>query len=264
MRRPYLFWGILLILLSALFALKAVGLIEYADIWGYFWPLTLTTIGAWMVVSVYIPRTGISENVTLGVDLQQAKEAKVKFSTGVGRMEISAGAQSGQLLSGTKSTGMNISQKMVGDRLEVDVGAGPSIFPFIGPEGGVWRFYLNNSIPLNLEIGSGASSLNLDLSDLKATYVKLETGASSVNLTTPKQAGNTLVDIEAGASSVDIHIPAQVGARIRVREGVSALDIDSSRFQRQDGGIYQSSDFDTSKNKVEISVETGVGKITIK
>ena len=263
MRRGYLFWGFLFILLAALFVLKAVNILDYGDIWNYFWSLALIIGGAWLIIEALIPRSGEGENESMKIDLQGAKKARVKFSTGMGRMMISSGAPAGQILTGTKAVGMSVSTKLIGDQLEIEVGAGPSIMPFIGPSSGVWRFHLNGDIPINLEVGSGASELDIDLSDLQVSYGKLEMGASSVNLTTPKHAGNTSLAIEAGAAKVDIHIPAEVEGRIRIKEGVSALAIDEKRFPRQESGSYQSINFDKAKNRVEMDIEAGVGKITI-
>ncbi len=261
MRRGYLFWGSVLILLAALFLLKAVGFID--DVLGFFWPLALVLLGIWVIVGAYLPK-GFDEGDAFNVDAQGASQAVIKFSSGAGRVEISAGAEAGKIISGTKAAGMSIKQTLVGDKLEVKVESGPSMLPFIGPSSGIWKYQLTKAIPLSLEVEAGASQVKLDLRELRVTYASVETGASSVNITLPENAGNTVVDIEAGAASVDILVPERVGARIRVKEGVSALNVDSTRFPRLEGGYYQNADYDTAANKVDLTIESGVGTIKIR
>jgi hypothetical protein len=76
--------------------------------------------------------------------------------------------------------------------------------------------------------------------------------------------GPSLLDVEAGAASINIRVPEATAARIRVKQGVTALNIDMNRFPQLDSGIYQSSDFDISPNRTEIVVEAGLGSITVK
>jgi hypothetical protein len=109
---------------------------------------------------------------------------------------------------------------------------------------------------------TGASETRLDLDDLQISELRLKTGASSTNVNLPAQAGFTRVMVESGAASVDIRIPQGVAARIRSRGGLSSLSLDRSRFPRT-GDTYQSADYDTALNKVDIDVQMGVGSVTI-
>jgi hypothetical protein len=40
--------------------------------------------------------------------------------------------------------------------------------------------------------------------------------------------------------------------------------VDTNRFPQLDSRLYQSPDFDTAPNRAEISVEAGLGSITVK
>jgi hypothetical protein len=70
--------------------------------------------------------------------------------------------------------------------------------------------------------------------------------------------------VEAGAASINIRVPEVTAGRIRVKEGVTAVNIDTTRFPRLDSGIYQSSNFDASQNRTEITIESGLGSVTVK
>jgi len=110
---------------------------------------------------------------------------------------------------------------------------------------------------------AGASSLDIDLRDVLATHVQLETGASSANVTVPAR-GTSILDVEAGAASVNIHVPESTAARIRVKEGVSAVSVDTNRFPRLDSVMYQSPNFDTAVDRAEINIEAGLGSVSVK
>jgi hypothetical protein len=105
--------------------------------------------------------------------------------------------------------------------------------------------------------------MDLDLSDLNVTHAKLETGASTTHLTVPAR-GVSLLDIEAGAATIEIRVPEGTAARIRLKEGLTSLNIDRDRFPQLDGGLYQSAGYDQSANRAEINIEAGLGAVTFK
>jgi hypothetical protein len=249
-----------LILVGVLFYLQTQGYIT--DVFKYFWPLALIIVGAWIILGVYW-KPERSSDETFSIPLNTAQGVKYNFSHGAGQLEISGGAPAGQALVGSSALGMNRRSNLNGDRLEVRVEAGPSFVPFVGPNEGVWRFQLTQDVPVLVTVESGASSLNIDLTDVLATGLALKMGASSANVTMPAR-GASLLDVEAGAASVNIRIPEVTAGRIRVKEGVTAVNVDTNRFPRLDSGIYQSSNFDVSQNRTEINIESGLGSVSVK
>jgi len=260
MKRDNIFWGSALILVGLLLYLQTQGIIT--NIFQYLWPLALIFVGGWMILSVYWKPSSSPDDL-FSIPLGVAQSVKYNFSHGVGQLEISGGAPSGQAIIGTSATGMNRKSRLNGDRLEVRVEAGPSFLPFIGPSEGTWRFQLPQDIPVSLTVEAGASSLNIDLKDVLATSLTLKTGASSTNVTMPAR-GVSLVDVEGGAASIYVRIPEMTAARIRVKEGVTAVNVDTNRFPRLDSGLYQSPNFDTSPDRTEINIETGLGSVSVK
>ena len=259
MKRSNIFWGGALILLGTLFLLQTQNIIP--SIFPYLWPLTLILFGLWMIISVYW-RAGDGEE-TFSIPLQGAKSVRYKFSHGAGQIEIKGGAPIGQAMLGSSAGGMSQKSRSDGDRLNVSVEAGASFIPFIGPSDGVFRFQISNEVPAFVSVETGASQLDMDLTDVPASDVKLQTGASNSNLTLPAR-GVSHLDLEAGAASVNIRVPDGVAGRIRIKEGLTSLNIDKSRFPQVDSRLYQSANYDTAENRAEISIEAGVGSINIK
>ena len=260
MRRDNIFWGIALILFGVLLFLQQQGII--ANIFTFFWPITLILVGGWLILSVYWQPDRASEE-TFSVPLGEAKRVEYKFSHGAGQIEINGMSPSGMALVGTTAVGMNHRSKLNGDRLEVRVEAGPSFVPFIGPSQGIWRFQLTQEVPVTLKVDAGASSVDIDLRDVQATHVELSTGASSSNVTLPAH-GASLLNVEAGVAAVNIRVPESTAARIRVDDGMSSVNVDTNRFPRLDSGLYQSSNFETATDRAEINIESGLGSVTVK
>lgn len=260
MRRDSIFWGSALIVFGVLLFLQTQGLI--GNLFQYFWPLALILVGSWIILGVYWkPAPGSEETFTL--PLGAAHSVKYHFAHGAGQLDITGGAPAGQALVGTSAVGMNRNSQVNGDRLEIRVDAGPSFVPILGPGQGVWRFQLAQNIPVLLTVESGASLLNIDLSDVLATRFALKTGASSTNVTMPAH-GASLLDVESGAASLNIRVPEATAARIRVKDSVIAVNVDTNRFPRLDSGIYQSANFDTATDRSEINIESGLGSVSVK
>jgi hypothetical protein len=62
---------------------------------------------------------------------------------------------------------------------------------------------------------------------------------------------------------VTVRVPSGVAARIRIRGGLAGIKVDQNRFPRM-GDTYQSADYDTAPNKVDVDIETGVGSVEIR
>jgi hypothetical protein len=260
MRRDNIFWGVVLIVVGVLLFLQTQGIID--NVFRLFWPLLLMLVGAWIILGVYWRPAGGQEE-SFSIPLGTAQSVKYHFAHGAGQLEIGGGAPAGQALLGSAAVGMNRNSRLDGDRLEVRIEAGPSFIPYLGPSQGVWRFQLAQNVPAVLTVESGASFLNLDLREVLATRVALKTGASSTNVTMPAR-GVSLLDVEAGAASVNIRVPETTAARIRMRENIMAVDVDTNRFPRLDSGLYQSPGFEAASDRSEINIESGLGSISIK
>ncbi len=259
--RSLFFWGSVLVLLGLCFALKAAGVIQ--NVWEYFWPLFLLLAGGWLVTVALLPaRATVEGEERVVLNLQGARQANLTVEYGAGQMHISGGAPADALLTANGSS-LHVSSRLEGERLTAKVECAPTFVPFLGPESGVWRFRLNNEVPLHLTVESGASQLTLDLSELQVTYLKLEAGASHVTLTAPARVANALLEIEAGAASLNVQIPQGVAARVRLDQAIASFTIDQQRFPLLHPNLYQSVDYDHAPYRVELNIEAGVSAVNV-
>jgi hypothetical protein len=242
-----------------LFFLQQQGIIS--NVFTYIWPLALILVGGWVILtSFWRPETSSEK---FDVALQNAKSVRYKFSHGAGQFEINGGAPAGRALVGSSGTGVKDTTHLDGDRLEVRIEAGASFIPFVGPSDGIWRFQLTQEVPVTINVETGASQLDMDLRDVLASQIRLQTGASNSSVVLPAR-GASILDLSAGAASIDIRVPEGVSARVRIKEGLTSMNVDTSRFPQVDSRMYQSSDYDTNPNHAEINVEAGLGSITVK
>jgi hypothetical protein len=262
MRRGTLFWGLLLIVFGLVLLLDNLGLLGNVNVWNLLWPFFLIALGAWILLGTIFRRAPEMEHAS--IPMEEAKNARVRVRHAAGRLEVSAGAGMGVLAEGDFTGGLEYDSKLQGDTLEVKMSPPEQIFPFAWSPGTTldWTFGLTRDIPLSLDYETGASESRLNLRELRLTELRLKTGASSTSIDLPANAGYTRVSVESGAASVNINVPEGVAARIQTKGGLSTIQVDSQRFP-QTGGVYQSADYETAANKVEMDIQMGVGSVTI-
>jgi hypothetical protein len=267
MRKGNLFWAVILILAGTLLLLNSLG-ITAINVWGIIWPSVLILLGAWTLWGVFFGGRAL-ETEQATILLKGAAQARVRIKHGAGRLRVDGSVEADELLTGTFGGGLEQRVNRDGDTLDVELRMPPQTFspfnlPWMWGPGDTldWSLNLNDDVPLTLQFDTGAGEARLDLGDLCVTDLKISTGASSTDLTLPANAGHTRARIDAGAASVTVHIPSGVAARIRAGGGLASVNVDRNRFPRQ-GGVYQSPDYETASNKVDLKIETGVGSINV-
>jgi hypothetical protein len=266
MRRGNWFWGLLLVLGGALLLLQNLGIVSI-NAWGIFWPLAVILLGLFLLSGFFFHQSP-AQDETLNLPLDNASKANIRFNHGAGSIHIAAGSDSTSLLAGTFSGGIENQQRREGSAAFVELSTPSNAFwdaPWMGgyTHGFIWDVTLNSSIPLDLEFKTGASESRFDLTGLRVNSLRLETGASSTSVIFPEASGFTHAQIKSGIASVDMTIPQSVSAHIEVKGGMMGLDIDNRRFH-QFGSTYESPDYATAQNKVELLIDSGVGSIQIR
>lgn len=105
--------------------------------------------------------------------------------------------------------------------------------------------------------------MQLNLSELEVSELQLDIDAGNCAVTMPSSAGTTDVEIEADAANIEVTIPEGVAARIQADIGLSAFDVDESRFPKQ-GDYYISDDFDIARNRIYLEIDCDVVRVQVK
>ena len=259
--------GIVLVGVGALVLLSAVTRLPVIVIL-----FAVALIGAGVVIITGAARSRADlPREQAAIPLDGATEAAVKIRHGAGRLAIGAGAGPGDLLSGTFGGGLDARTTREGSLLRVDLqvkerSLGALAGPWLHGSRATldWDMVFSPRVALDLELETGASESRIVLSDLKARDVRLKTGASDTTIDLPQAAGRTRLWVDSGAASVKVRVPGGVAASIRIRAALAGTRVDAARFPRKgESQVYESADFETAANRVEIDVDTGVGSIEI-
>jgi hypothetical protein len=222
------------------------------------WPWLLIGLGVWFLIGAVAPG-GRPPLEDLVIPLGDQPSASVRIQFGAGTLEAGLAAP-GQLVDGRFRGGVvhrELGPGMV--QLEQDTAYG---LPWLQRES-AWTMGLTGEVPLDLTIEAGASRTRLDLAATRTRRLEIKTGASETTVILPRAAGMTDVKAEAGAASLTFIVPAGVAARVHGTMALGSLRVDEDRFPRF-GNDYQSSDYGSATNRVDLEINGGVGSVRVR
>jgi hypothetical protein len=266
MKRNSLFWGTILLLGGILLLLDNLNLLP-VRVWDLLWPTLLVVLGIWILVGSLTSRRAF-EDEHVEIPLDGATSAIMRINHGAGRIRLYSMSSLENLAEGDFGGGLDLHTHRQGEALDLEMSVPSRNFP-MGPwgwgrQGMNWSLAVNKQVPLRIDIKTGANEADLNLTDLLVTDLRMSTGASSTRLALPASAGHTRVYVEAGAASVSVRIPENVAARIRSHGGLTSTSVDTARFLRVEGGFYQSEDYESAQNQVDLEIQSGVGSVDIR
>lgn len=279
--------AIFLIIVGVVLLLQTLAVLPWGlwlTLWK-FWPVLLVSIGlallagrrapvatsvlvaALMAGSVgwAVALQGVTSGTTtsdISHPRERAKRLEVSIQFGAGTLVIEALPEGSASLVEGEFTGSRASESFTreGDVARLT----------LSQEGGVtvgrevrWTLRFSRQVPLVLDVDSGASDIDLDLSALDVSEMNLDMGAASAEVVLPGGTEYTLARIKAGAASVTITVPEGVAARIEVDGALVSTDIDTSRFPRLDG-MYRSPDYDAAPRRVDLKIEAAASSVRVK
>jgi hypothetical protein len=272
-------WPLLLIAAGFAFLLANFGYLPRLDIGraaGVLWPLVLVLVGIDLAlarrrpavalalqllvvaagVGVLATRPDVAQSGALGgpvaqtvtVERQGARTATMRFSTGAGLFELTGGAAA-LLEARSESTDLRERVSRSGDRADVRLDqefSGFSTRRAVSAK-------VASDIPMTIRVESGAGDFTIDLRDVRATDVRIQTGASSLTLVLPRPSGNVPVRVQAGASSIVIEVPGGVEAKVTTSGGLISTS-----------GRTETPGYATATDRVTVTVEAGASSIVVR
>ncbi len=148
-----------------------------------------------------------------------------------------------------------------------------------------WLLHLNPTVPSDITAHSGGGNVKLNLASMAVTRLATDTGGGNVDVVLPDNAaglnvtaktgggnvtveigsgttGSSTVNAASGAGNVIVRVPSGIAARIHATTGLGKVTMDS-RFTKIDDKTYQSSDYESAANKVEITLSSGAGNVEV-
>ena len=253
------FWPVFIILIGLSMLSKGTWLGKLLS------ALIMLGIIALIAVSFFFPKKSFDiKKYSFDIDQNSlAGSAVVNVKTGFASVIINGGAEvlaSGKLESNiahliTDTTTNNGVQQININTKGEDVG------PFLDTHTNDLQINLSDNIPMSLTIDSGASILDLDLSTIQMNNLRVNSGASKLNLVLGNRVALANAEINAGASMIDIILPKDLGVRLNVKSDLSSKDF--PEFRPIDKNTYESNNYATAQNKIEISIDAGVSEISV-
>ncbi len=251
-------WPLVLIVVGGALFLQDIDALRNADL---VLPIVVIAVGVGLLLSVLVGRRWPGEEHA-SVPLQGASEASVRIDHGAGRLHLTSMLGGEQLLEGRFVGGVRTRVDRVGERLDVALRSPPGGWSHgARGEGLGWDVSVNRQVPVTLNLNTGASDSDLDLTDLRLVELTLSTGASRTVVNLPA-SGRYQVRIKAGAADVRVHVPTNVAARIEARAGLAKVNVDERRFPRAEGG-WRSPDYEAAERRADISLDAGAASVEI-
>jgi hypothetical protein len=278
-----LFWGLLFILIGGLFLASNFGVVKvhFDNVWKL-WPLVIVVIGLsilsvrniiWRIVSVVIVILSIlaigyvavygnmpvqyastsiyQKSINKSSDL--ISSASVRIDSGANDLKIDSDDQTSILVATLKSSTATLKSDFVttDNKQNVNLSTNDNNRWWLGASDNLLNVNLTRQLPIDLSINTGASNNTMDLSKVLLTSLNVDAGASNFDIKLGDNEKKMSVDLQAGASSI----------KIKSKDGLSSTSLDG--FSKKDDNYYQTENYVTSSDKIDIVSETGVSSINI-
>lgn len=191
------------------------------------------------------------------------KRAVLSFDAAAGDFTIADSTLGDKLLVFRKKGNIgdySMTSSKEGDREEIKLKINESDVK-LNNRGNMVKLVLNPKPVWDFNFDIGAANIDFDLSNFMVQDLKVEGGASSINLKMGNKSPLTNVKIEAGAASIDIKVPASTGVDLRAEMVLSSKTLKG--FNKVEGGHYRSNNYATAKNKMIINIDAGVSSLNI-
>jgi hypothetical protein len=123
---------------------------------------------------------------------------------------------------------------------------------------------LNESVPWEIEVRGGASSVVAELEPLSLRSFDITGGMSAVELRLGRPSGACGVRVKGGASQISIRRPHGIGVRVALAGGASELSLDRFHFGAVGGTVrWESQEYRNAIDRYEIEIKGGASEIRI-
>jgi hypothetical protein len=296
MKLSSLFWGVLFVLIGGLFLLNNLGVlnVDWTTVWRL-WPMILVFWGLsimvgnrrppWYAVVLMIGLMifmivafAATEwihgdfDVASGESYSQTFEEPMAPKTGHATFRLQSGAgkftirdTTMQLLKAQTNVSFgkyDLTREQIDNATEVTLDFhGRSRNWNFGKGRNRAEVQLNATPIWNIYVDVGAASANFDLTPFKVEELRLNAGASSLNVRLGDRSEETRVRIKTGASSTTVEVPESVGCEVRLQTALSGKRIRG--FEKISSSRYQTANFEGAAKKIYLDVEAGVSQITV-
>lgn len=232
----------------------------------------LVGLGVMMGTSVFVLSGCFSfmpnkmQEETILVEKDKAKTLEVDIDLGVGEMNLTGGAKEwveGKADYNIKKLAPQVNYDVSGDTGEVEIKHKGSTKLGISNIKNNWAIQLNDDIPMDLTVETGASLANLDLQGLQLEKLDIEAGVGDLTVNLGGDWKKSFkANIETGVGQTTVIVPSKVGVKLTTEKGIGLSNVEGLISKGK--GVYVNEAYDKADVVLEIKSEIGVGDITFK
>jgi hypothetical protein len=217
-----------------------------------------------VAASACVP-VGDLQQETQSIPLEDVDSAKIFLDVGAGEVNVKGGTR--ELFEGEFSFNVErwkpkLEYEVYEGRAEVAVKQSSSKGIPVGNTRNLWDIYLNETIPLDIDVDFGAGEGDLDLRGLILRSLKIDMGVGDLTVDLSGEHEHDFnVKIDGGVGSVKVYIPQEVGVRVYVDKGIGSVDI---RGLKKQGDVYTNEAYQASDVTIDIDIDAGIGSINLR
>jgi hypothetical protein len=209
---------------------------------------------------------GDMKTETRSVDLGAADTAGVRIEMDAGELQVAGGAD--QLMQASFRYNVAEWQPQVNysingsqGELAVDQQGDGNKLPVGREVINNWNIRLNEVVPLDVEIRTGAGQSELDLSSLELSALRVQTGAGTTSLDLGGSWDHDLtVAIEGGVGELSVKLPAEMG--VRANMDTALVSVTANDLIKDENG-YVNQALGTAPHTLTLNVQAGVGSVVL-
>lgn len=288
-----LFWGLLFVMLGALFFLQNFDIVtvDFSNVIRL-WPLLVILFGLsllssrgtiWRVATIVFSVVAVgvvaaaatgqwgvdrddrgremSETVERAAD--DVRTVDVTIKTGAGEFALGAHGDDEVVKTELESDVATLRQtsRQENDKQTIEIVTEPFGQWRVGDVRNDLSVTFNEQLAYAATLEIGAARAAIDATDILLTDLKMKVGASSTSLRLGERADALTASVEAGASAVVIEVPSASGVRLTLESGLA--DINLGDLDSKGDGIYESPGYDGADKKIHLTVKVGAGSLKL-
>ena len=130
-----------------------------------------------------------------------------------------------------------------------------------------WLVELSPDVDLDLKLNGASGRCEADLRGLQLSGLDVDVGSGSIELSLPGENTFDAV-IEGGSGALTISVPDDVGVRVVLESGSGSFR-PGERFtlasgERDDDGVWETGNWQTADEQIELRIDQGSGSMTIR
>lgn len=209
---------------------------------------------------------GKTKDETILIEKDKAEKLDVELQLGIGEITVEKGAK--DWIEGTAQYNIDklapkVKYDLRGKTGKISIDHKGSTNVRLGKIKNIWDIKLNEDIPMDLSIETGASDAEIDLQGLQLEKLTINTGVGDLNVNLGgdwKKGFET--NIETGVGSTTVTLPSKVGVKLTTEKGIGTSNMEGLISKGE--GVYVNEAYDKADVKIEVNSEIGLGDITFK